>query len=1603
MAEGSLAKKSHILKGPSLLGRRTSSGPVRSNPLALRTCGSVGSLNVFERSQSGTIKVKSGGVGPAESSSMANLAILTQEAAPTTAVTSDNLGATVYISGVQSGILKFFGKTTFKSGLWCGIELPQPQGNHDGMVDGVRYFQTRKNCGIFAPVGKVSLKGDGDLETAEGDNQRWSLAGTKRNQEADDHHVVLKGSKRPKPASEQGTGGDSCPSTVIAKKVVSQATERKKRRKLEDSPSSPSPSHLVKSWSGASEHHDAVLAYKTGRSSSTSSYDQAVKVPNFAEIEINELNLREEMERCGVAGSMTPDHCSTPSTRRGDNNLEEAQLRMTTPRGRSASYEIKVAPLIPIHQRMIRPSMIHTLPGCPSKVIVTPERSAETGRTFIVHSDQSNKASRPTSLDIRLERGDEDEEPPSEENSSDTGGLFGQKTPDLWDGDGMSLTGLSSPEEAGIQEESSLGLQTPSQLFESWGELKDEELELYQHLRSPSIDNLENLDFEEDEEDTHNADEEDGDANITLKINTSNTDDVVNDNFHQTQQQQSNEQVSPNRDSPSPPQTTNSSSDMMNHHPPGSSDPDRCDSSVISVSGYEAQTDSDFATESEADHEELLLSHPTHTAPNKNRNARVIDGALYTTTSSASTTSSQPSSSPRITTSVTSEEPESSSSGFYSSSESGSLTRGGSRHPSKSASNSDCDSSSGSVASNNDVDHEEEATLLNSTTTEDASSTITTERNSPEEGDALDSTLIAKIVTPLSKNEIPLTTRKPCLDDSTLAMGGAGHHELLFGEFSMLRSQSVSCLTTSTNAPPSFLQPVVKTSYNKSSGIGSTRTEKVTSSTTTTTTTAAINSSTAATTATKNMRVKGKPSSVLADTVASSSRRIASSKDALFSGIGRLGGSTRSLASSTSNLSGGAGVASRSPGSASSTSGRSKLINKWDHVMAKINEGKGKQINVKEVKAKVFDRMAPTPSALASVKNSMGKGSTSSLGGSRSKRTGLRSEIKDSENEPVVSSSTTTTTSKKGGPTNDTANNNKGTISTTNKRGGIQRTDSTSSDGSDLHGERKQFVSVKQVKSRPKKDGPRRQISDVSTASECSSSQPHPPKSRGGSIPCPPAGNPNSAPSQQDQDSQSRSTAPKSSSVNNNRTTAKNKTITRTGTATQHGAPYTNAPQVNSLNRISPTSTTATNVAMGTRSKSRKSFAISAKPLDDNNATVSSKGAASITTTTTTTNSTKQPVGVPSGPLNNNARNAKATLSHESSLVKPLRDHNRIPTSGSHPAPISKSKEGVTTRSRSRRDEKDHHLDSATPTLREQLARLKQEVDRLQGEHVVKDGQLQELTALTNQTEEERVRLVTELAACSRKVEAMAIVVQNTVDKSDIATSHTHTANQRICQLESLLKNAENELKQVPILKEKLDMNEGMHLKEIVKHKRAHKKDVEKLKSEFLQQIDESRSSYEEKLVEQEKAHCQELDRLKEAHRLEMESYRERHINMSPHDVLIKDVASMSAVIEMNNLKMKDMQTRIQVLTMKEEELIKCENLVRTLSARVEDVEAQLNLNKDEKLSLLAKLTEAELALVDAAGKNKSLAQSVDELSFKLNNPDIVPASPSASNFKEPA
>lgn len=93
------------------------------------------------------------------------------------------------------------------------------------------------------------------------------------------------------------------------------------------------------------------------------------------------------------------------------------------------------------------------------------------------------------------------------EGSSETG-LFGQITPEL---DDMSSLGLSSPE-LGILEETSLRLHSPLQLFESWGNL-DDDMEMYKHLRSPSIDNL---DFEEEDDQNGNEGSPKDCLNVTV-------------------------------------------------------------------------------------------------------------------------------------------------------------------------------------------------------------------------------------------------------------------------------------------------------------------------------------------------------------------------------------------------------------------------------------------------------------------------------------------------------------------------------------------------------------------------------------------------------------------------------------------------------------------------------------------------------------------------------------------------------------------------------------------------------------------------------------------------------------------------------------------------------------------------------------------------------------------------------------------------------------------------------------------------------------------------------------------------------------------------------
>jgi len=180
------------------------------------------------------------------------------------------------------------------------------------------------------------------------------------------------------------------------------------------------------------------------------------------------------------------------------------------------------------------------------------------------------------------------------------------------------------------------------------------------------------------------------------------------------------------------------------------------------------------------------------------------------------------------------------------------------------------------------------------------------------------------------------------------------------------------------------------------------------------------------------------------------------------------------------------------------------------------------------------------------------------------------------------------------------------------------------------------------------------------------------------------------------------------------------------------------------------------------------------------------------------------------------------------------------------------------------------------------------------------------------------------------------------------------------------------------------------------------------------EQLENVKTYYEERIAELVRTHNAEAERLHENHKQELEAASsgfsslaatchglKKGVNDSPREILVKDVESMGTVIELNQKRIKELQTKVAVLTLKEEELIACESQVRTLSARVEDLEAQLNASREDNKALINKTDVAEMNLLDALGKNKTLSQAVDELTWKLNNPGVVPVSPSAVNFKE--
>ena len=74
-------------------------------------------------------------------------------------------GTRVRVLKNRTGTVRFIGETAFSSGAWVGVELDAPDGKHDGVVDGKRYFTCSANRGVFVRASQAQTL-DEDVATS---------------------------------------------------------------------------------------------------------------------------------------------------------------------------------------------------------------------------------------------------------------------------------------------------------------------------------------------------------------------------------------------------------------------------------------------------------------------------------------------------------------------------------------------------------------------------------------------------------------------------------------------------------------------------------------------------------------------------------------------------------------------------------------------------------------------------------------------------------------------------------------------------------------------------------------------------------------------------------------------------------------------------------------------------------------------------------------------------------------------------------------------------------------------------------------------------------------------------------------------------------------------------------------------------------------------------------------------------------------------------------------------------------------------------------------------------------------------------------------------
>jgi hypothetical protein len=93
----------------------------------------------------------------------------------------------------RSGVVKFIGRTRFKSGLWIGVDMGEAVGKNDGSIQGERYFKCGVNCGIFVRQSQLEEVEEGEEEHGDHfDATRAEEASTSEPPQSREYDLLLR-------------------------------------------------------------------------------------------------------------------------------------------------------------------------------------------------------------------------------------------------------------------------------------------------------------------------------------------------------------------------------------------------------------------------------------------------------------------------------------------------------------------------------------------------------------------------------------------------------------------------------------------------------------------------------------------------------------------------------------------------------------------------------------------------------------------------------------------------------------------------------------------------------------------------------------------------------------------------------------------------------------------------------------------------------------------------------------------------------------------------------------------------------------------------------------------------------------------------------------------------------------------------------------------------------------------------------------------------------------------------------------------------------------------------------------------------------------------